>query len=113
MNPDEKENFEHFEKRTYREVTIWDWLGRVLPMVVLALISICYFFEWHTWLDILLEVTVGVFFIVCFIWWYWAIYKIAAMVKYLRQSQKNFQSLLEDLKNLRSSIKNRNNPNNR
>jgi hypothetical protein len=113
MSPDEKENFEHFEKRTYREVTVWDWLGRVLPMTVLALISICYFFEWHTWLDILLEVTVGVFFIVCFIWWYWAIYKIATMVKYLRQSQKNFQSLLEDFKNLRASIKNRNNPKNR
>jgi amino acid transporter len=99
------ERVEHFEKKTYREVTLWDWCGRVLPMVALAVIVVCHFFKWSTALELTLEVISIAFFIICFVWWYWAIFKIAATVKYLRETQERFISLTTELKKFKEAFK--------
>lgn len=96
---------EFFERRTFREVTIWDWLGRVLPMSILAAIIICYFFRWNNALELILEVSTVVFFIVCFIWWYWALYKIAVSVKYMRQSHQKFIQINKEIISVKKIIK--------
>lgn len=106
MNEKQNKNLDKFEKKTFEEVTIWDWLGRVLPLTILAIISVLYLFELKSWLDLVIEISVIVFFIICFIWWYWAIYKIAAMVKFLRQSQQNFFELVKEFKMFKQDIKN-------
>lgn len=108
----EKQDLDSFEKKTYKEVSLWDWLGRVLPLSVLAVITVCYMFDLKDWLDIVVEVSVIIFFIICFIWWYWAIYKIAAMVKFLRQSQKNFGDLIVEFRKFKQDLRNNKSRNN-
>lgn len=88
---------EYFAKKTYREVVIWDWLARILPLTVLASLSVCYFFKWNTAIELILEVSIIGFFVVCFIWWYWALYKIAIAFKHIRASQDHFKQLKAEI----------------
>lgn len=99
-----KDDTEIFARRTYKEVKIWDWLARILPLSVLAILSVCYFFKWNTAIELILEVSIVVFIVVCFIWWYWAIYKIAITVKYLRSSQERFKELKAELARFKKDI---------
>ena len=101
-----KDDSEIFARKTYKEVKIWDWLARILPLSVLAILSVCYFFKWNSVIDVILEVSIIVFLIVCFIWWYWAIYKIATTVKYLRNSQERFKELKAELSRFKKDIMN-------
>lgn len=101
-----KDDSEIFARKTYKEVKIWDWLARILPLSVLAILSVCYFFKWNSVIDVILEVSIIVFLIVCFIWWYWAIYKIATTVKYLRNSQERFKELRAELSRFKKDIMN-------
>lgn len=101
-----KDDSDIFARKTYKEVKIWDWLARILPLSVLAILSVCYFFKWNSAIDLILEVSIIVFVIVCFIWWYWAIYKIATTVKYLRNSQERFKELKAELSRFKKDIMN-------
>ena len=100
----QRTNADYFAKKTYKEVTLWDWLGRVLPMSVLAVIVVCYYFKWHNALDLVLEIATILFFIICFIWWYWAIYKIAVTAHYIKNAQDRFKSLTQELKKFKKDI---------
>lgn len=100
----QKTDPEYFAKQTYKEVTLWDWLGRILPMSVLAIISVCYFFKWHTALDLVLEIASIIFFIICFIWWYWAIYKIAVTAHYIKNAQERFRQIAQELRKFKKDI---------
>ena len=99
------EDVQNFEKKTYREVTIWDWLGRILPLSVLAVISIAKLMEWDSLLSIVIQSSVIIFFIICFIWWYWAIYKIAVTVRYMRKSQEEFISVSNEIAKFKREFK--------
>lgn len=107
------EQITHFEKKTYRQVTLWDWAARIAPMTVLLIVLVCYFFNWHNAMGLVLEAAAIVFAIVCFIWWYWAIYKIAVTVKYMRESQEKFVSLSEELRKFKSALKRNDSDSNR
>jgi hypothetical protein len=99
------ESLTRFERKTFKEVTWWDWLGRLLPLTVLAIATVCHFFEWKSALDLILETSLVVFLIVSFIWWYWAIYKIAVTVKYMRNTQQKFLDVVAELRNVKKEIK--------
>jgi hypothetical protein len=100
--PDIKE----FETNTNKEVGIWDWLARILPLAVLAILVILKFMRWDTALDLFLDAMVWGFFVICAIWWYWAIHKISLTIQYMRQSQEKFVSLTSELKKFKEIFKN-------
>lgn len=95
---------ETFTKKTFKEVTLWDWLARILPLTVLATVSVCYFFNWTDVLGRILEISAVVFFVFCFVWWYWAIYKIAATVKIMDDIQQGFKTLKQEIKDFKDSL---------
>ncbi len=98
---------EIFAKRTYKEVKIWDWLARILPLTVLAVLSVCYFFKWTSAVELILEISIIVFFVVSFIWWYWAIYKIAVAIKYMQLTQERFKQLKIELGKFKKDLFNK------
>ena len=99
------EDAENFARKTYREVKIWDWLARILPLTALTCLAVAYFFKWSTAIELVLDITVVLFFLTCFVWWYWAIYKIAVAVKYIRLSQEKFSEIKEDLNDFKKSVR--------
>lgn len=100
------EEVKKFERDTYQQVTIWDWAARLLPLTILASVIICYFFKWHTALELIIEMSAIGFAVVCFVWWYWAIYKIAVTIKYMRKSQEEFVSLKDELRKFKQAFRN-------
>lgn len=95
--PQITEDADHFARRTYKEVKLWDWLARILPLTVLTVLTVAYFFKWTNVVELVLDITVIVFFLTCFVWWYWAIYKIAVAVKYIRMSQEKFTEIKREI----------------
>ena len=100
----QKTDSDYFARKTFAEVTLWDWLARVLPLSVLAVVSVAYFFKWHDIVELILEVSAIVFLIICFIWWYWAIYKIAVAVKHIRLSQERFRQMKAEFSKFKKEI---------
>lgn len=96
---------ENFARKTYREVKVWDWLARILPLTALTCLAVAYFFKWATAIELVLDITVVIFFLTCFVWWYWAIYKIAVAVKYIRLSQEKFVEIKEDISQFKKTFK--------
>lgn len=104
IDSDDIESVKQFEKKTFKEVKIWDWLARILPLTVLAVASVCHVFQWKSALDLLLEISLVVFLIVSFIWWYWAIYKIAVTVKFMKATQQKFLDVIAELRKIKKEI---------
>ena len=96
---------ENFARKTYKEVKIWDWLARILPLTALTCLAVAYFFKWSTAIELVLDITVVIFFLTCFVWWYWAIYKIAVAVKYIRLSQEKFVEIKEDISQFKKTFR--------
>lgn len=95
-----------FTKKTYKEVKIWDWLGRILPLTVLAVISVLYLLDETDLLTLILEITAISFLVICFIWWYWAIYKIATTVKYMYDAQTKLKEVLNEFRLFKRDLRN-------
>jgi tellurite resistance protein TehA-like permease len=97
--------YKDFEEKSLREISLWEWLARILPLTVLAAVVILYFFKWHSALELLLEITAISFAAVCFIWWFWALKKIARTIKYMSNTQESLKEVLIQFKLLKKDLK--------
>lgn len=94
-----------FTESTKRQARWWDWIGRILPMVALAAITVLHFSNEFTLRDIVLDIVLISFLTLCFIWWYWAIIKIVSSTKYLQETYIKFKELSYELKGIKKDIK--------
>jgi magnesium-transporting ATPase (P-type) len=101
ISEDNDKNTEHFTNSTIKEAHWWDWLSRILPMVVLCTIAVFHYFQMYHIRDTILDAAVILFFTLNTIWWYWAVKKIVVTVKHLRSTQTKFLDILQELKKLR------------
>jgi hypothetical protein len=62
-------------------------------------------FDLKEWLDIVIEISAIVFFIICISWWYWALHKIGRTIQYVRNSQKKFMIILDEFRKLKKNIR--------
>jgi hypothetical protein len=109
----DKEDSELFAKKTFKEITIWDWAARILPLIVLAIVTVLHFLEESDLLSIILEITAILFLIICFFWWWWALYKIAATIKYMNNAHNRLKEVLTEFKLFRKDLKNEKDSSNR
>jgi len=107
MNSDaNKSNQEiiEFTEKTRKEVKIWDWLGRVIPLTVLTILTVLHFAEFHTLRDTILNISFIVFLTACFVWWFWALRKIVSSVNYIQQAHIKFLDITKELRKMRRDI---------
>jgi hypothetical protein len=111
MTPEqqEEETIDSFEKTTYAQVRLWDWIGRVVPWVALLIIAACYFFKWKIALEFTIESIAIMFGTLCFIWWWWALFKIAVAIKYIRTTHDKFTDLRNEFQTIKEFFKNTSN----
>jgi len=102
----DKQNQEitEFTEKTRKEVKVWDWLGRVIPLTVLTILTVLHFAEFHTLRDTILNISFIIFLTVCFVWWFWALRKIVSSVNYIQQAHTKFLNITKELKKLRRDI---------
>jgi len=101
---DNSEEVTAFTESTKRQARIWDWVGRVLPMVALVTILVLHFIKQYSLRDIVLEAILVIILTICFIWWYWAIMKIVASANYLKQTYIKFKELANELRTIKKDI---------
>lgn len=101
----QQDQITEFTEKTSREIHIWDWLGRILPLTALFSLAVFHYADLHDLRNLILGISLVVFFTVCFIWWYWALRKILSSVKYLQQAHQNFSELMLELKILKKNLK--------
>lgn len=103
-DPTQLDDAELFERKTIQEVRLWDWAARLVPLSALAVIAVCYWFNLHTVFGLIIEIASISLLIASFIWWYWALYKIALAAKYIRRTQESFKELGNEIKQLKTDI---------
>lgn len=89
--------------------TEFKWLAvmALFPLIVLLVITVLYFTDGHKSTDLVLQISIIIFFIICFFWWAWALHKITLMASYLISVQKKFTELTLDLLRIRKELHNR------
>ena len=91
----------HFKLNLDKQVTVWSWLGRVAPLTALLVVAIMLFFDLDTWLEGVLMCIALLFSITAFTWWWWVIYAVRDIFKMLNRANKQFSTVLNEIKTLR------------
>lgn len=96
----------NFLKGTKQQVKLWAFFAGTLPIVVLSLLSLTYFLGWADAYHKALIVGTGTFFFVAVLWWWWALYKIADLAILINSTTEKFESVREDLQEIKKEIRN-------
>jgi hypothetical protein len=88
-----------------KHVTVWSWIGRVLPLTALLTLCLVIITDLPTVRDwIILGIAVG-FGTTAFIWWWWVIYAVRSLTTMLDDNKKRFNAVVEELRSIRKDIK--------
>lgn len=88
-----------------KQVTLWSWLGRIVPILALLVIGILLFFDVDTWIETVLVFLAVSFSITAFTWWWWVIYAVRNIFGMLNNANKRFDQVLREIKTLRIETK--------
>jgi len=101
---------EHSDKFNSKieQISFWQWVGRVVPMVLIVGLLLFYFFYNHElslWVSIII-------FLCCFIpiiWWWWALDTMKWLGGLYVQTLNTHSTILKELSNLKKEIFKKNN----
>lgn len=88
-------------EKVKKQVKIWDWAARVLPLFAVSGIIFCHYFDYTDARDLLIRLTLLGFLFSAIVWWWWAIYKIA----WLAELYSSITQKLSDIKAGTSDLK--------
>lgn len=94
-----------FTESTKRQARLWDWIGRLLPLAALAVVTVLHYSSYHDLRDTVLNAVLLAFLLLSFIWWYWAIIKIVSSATYLQETYTKFKELSLELRGIKKDLK--------
>jgi len=94
------------------QVKIWDWFARATPFIFLIAATISYFLGFRDW-NFLYSVGAMFFVSVAVTWWFWVIYTIATMAIIIDKSGRSLKEVITEIKEIKKSINDKKNNNNR
>jgi len=83
--------------RIKKEIKWWSFAAKTLPFAALAMLISLHYFSYVSWYSILTITIIVVFFSVSVFWWWWALDRIFQIIKILKETEKNFLSVKEDI----------------
>lgn len=101
MNDKEQKQF---VQTTEQQVSLWTLAAGTLPFVALAGLFFIHFIGWNNMYEQALTIGAIIFFGVAVFWWWWAIHKISIFARLLKQTVDNFQTIREEISNLKKDI---------
>lgn len=90
--------------KTIKEVKWWDFAGRVVPFVALAILALTHLLDSTQLYHLSIIIIILAFFTTGVVWWWWSIYKIANIIIKIRQAQYKFNDVKEQLLKLKTEI---------
>jgi len=96
----------YFHKlKTDQQVNFWSWIGKVAPLTALVGLILALTFDVDTWVDWIVCGIALSFAIVAFTWWWWVIYAVKDLFNLLTNTNKQFEKILTDIKEVKDDIK--------
>lgn len=92
-------------KKIQKEITLWTYAGRVLPFVALFVLIIAITFDLDDSIKLITTAVASVFAAFAFYWWWWVIDIVRNLFDMLEKTQKKFESVLKEIRNLKRDIK--------
>jgi hypothetical protein len=87
-----------------KHVSVWAWLGRVLPLTALFALVMALVFDFQVKMDyILYGIALG-FGVTAFIWWWWVIYAVKSLTNMLEDNRQRFIDVVKELKTIRRDL---------
>ena len=92
---------------TEQQAQYWRWAAWTSPFVALAIILGEHFFGFDSIINVTSVSIVAIFITVSVFWWWWAISRIVYMMKKNEGIEKNFESIKQELREIRKDVGNR------
>ena len=103
----EYKKIQKFKEAIRKSAAVWRSIIVLLPLTVLTLIIINYYGKWLQ-LHQIIQYSVFLFFIMCFVWWGWILYKIIQLAGLLLDMHVRFSELTIDILHIRKSLHDKN-----
>lgn len=94
------------------QVKIWDWFARAVPFIIAIASIISYFIGFRDW-NFVYSVCTMFFVCIAVTWWFWVIYTIATIAIAIDNSGKSLRDVIDEIKEIKKSINEKKNNNNR
>ena len=91
----------YFKLNIKKQVGLWAWLGRVVPLSALVILCLVLFYDINTWLETVLLFIAVVNQITAFTWWWWVIYAVKDIFTMLNRANKKFEEVLFEIKKIK------------
>ena len=93
------------ENNKEKQISIWFWLGRVLPLLALVTICLVLIFDLNDYLDYILYAIAIIFAGFAFTWWWWVLDTVRGLFKLLESAQDRFTQVIKELTDIKKDLK--------
>ena len=87
---------------------LWIWCGRILPLTALLVLIFVLVFDFSAWINFVVACISIVFASFAFFWWWWVLDTVRNLYSTLNLAQERFIQVLEELKQMRKDLNDRN-----
>jgi hypothetical protein len=87
-----------------KQISFWQWIGRVVPMVTLVIIFLFYFYGDNNLLDNGIIIIITLLSFIPIIWWWWAMDVMKWLSTLYHQTIEIQNNIMSDLKDIKVEI---------
>ena len=88
-------------------VTIWQWIARVVPILYIIISLLLHFVGLETLKDKWAVVGVSIVSFFAIIWWWWAMDTMSNIVRMFSENTKRYDDISQEIKEVRKEINNK------
>ncbi len=96
-------------KQIQKQIKLWFWAGRVVPLIALAILLLELAFDLNTFLEYTMVTVVVVFSVFAFTWWWWVLDTVKTIFGLLTTAQDKFEQVILELSEIKTEVKNADN----
>lgn len=87
-----------------KEVSLWMIAGRTVPFIALALLVGFDYLNLTKLQDTITILIIVGFIAVSVFWWWWVLYRILDIIKAIKKSQENFETIKKNIEETKKTI---------
>ena len=96
---------EHNNKEIEKHISVWMYLGAILPLSALSALFCIWLIGTEQLLDILMIVGITVAFTVSAVWWWWALYSMKRLIDQWNETGRKVEEALNEIVEVRKLVK--------
>lgn len=97
--------FINFKEKTLKEITVWAWLGAILPLAGLGVMFCIWAFGLEKYTDILMVIGVSAMFTLSIAWWWWALLIIKNLVSNWDKTVTNVNDVISEIVEVKTLVR--------